>query len=598
MTQSESTELSVKGESLQQLYSDYIKNRFLVNRRYQRKLVWAVDEKQRLIDSVFKRLPIPLILLAEGTYEEFARLEVIDGLQRLDAIFSFIENQYPVNGKYFDVETLADTKFLKDSGQLTQRLPVWDRAACRDLTNYQLPVSTYRSASESSVDEVFRRINSSGRHLSLQEIRQAGSTAEIASLVRRISAAIRGDASLTDYVNLQDMPKISITNKDLDYGIYDADIFWVKHGILSRDAVRESRDEELVLDLLLDLIIHPFASSGTEYRNAAYSEERTASSTSAMSIRARVLTIGRGEIERRFMETLDLIKETLDTAGAPYFTWTVTQQNPRGVPRHFHALFVAVEQLLHDERLVPKSKELFAQALKGFWDKDLSVPGGGNWGSVRKTALVEAVKGSLRAAFEPTTDEHELQLQAQALRFESTLRMALTEESLFELKQGFCTVKDPSQFDEGSFAKIMKIASAMANVKAGAKGVIFIGVADDADDAASIKRLAGIDGYRIDHFHVTGTQHEMEAMGRTIDEHFRWLVGKIKSSKLEKHFADSLASTLSPFRYRDYVLWKLEPSATSSPVMYDGSFYVRNGPMTEEVTGSALIDMVRRFPAA
>ncbi|CAM5363853.1 GmrSD restriction endonuclease domain-containing protein [Streptomyces microflavus] len=597
MTVSEGTELSVKGEGLQQLYTDYIQNRFLINRRYQRKLVWAVEEKQRLIDSALKKLPIPLILLAESQYEGSARLEVIDGLQRLDAIFSFIENKYPVDGRYFDLETLADTKFFADSGTLEQKTPVWDRATCRDFTNYHLPVSTYRSASESSVDEVFRRINSSGRHLSLQEIRQAGSTAEIAGLVRRLSAAIRGDSSLTDYVNLQDMPKISITNKDLDYGIYDGDIFWVKQGILSRDAVRESRDEELVLDLLLDLILRPFASSGTEYRNAAYSEERVSHSTSALSIRARLLTIGKDEIERRFMGTLDLIKETLDVAGAPYFTWTVTQQNPRGVPRHFHALFVALEQILHEENLVPKSKSELAKALKGFWDKDLSVPGGGNWGSARKSDLVEAVKGSLRRVFEPTEDENALKLQEHALRFESTLRMALTEDALFELKQGFCQVSNLSKFDDASFEKILKIASAMANVHSKAKGIIFIGVADGDGDAESIRRFTGVESHKVDKFCVTGTQHELDAMSKTIDEHFRWLVDRIKSSKLEPKFANSLAATLSPFRYRGYLLWKLEPQAGESPVMHDGRFFVRNGPSTKEVSGAALIDLVRRFPA-
>ncbi|MFC0599513.1 GmrSD restriction endonuclease domain-containing protein [Streptomyces palmae] len=595
MTTDESTELSVKGESLQQLYSDYVQNRFLINRRYQRKLVWAVEEKQRLIDSALKKLPIPLILLAESQYENSPRLEVIDGLQRLDAIFSFIENKFPVDGKYFDVETLADTKFLKDSGSLRQREPVWDRATCRDLTNYHLPVSTYR-ASESSVDEVFRRINAAGRHLSLQEIRQAGSTAEIASLVRRLSAAIRGDASLTDYVNLQDMPKISITNKDLDYGIFDAEIFWVKQGILSRDAVRESRDEELVLDLLLDLILRPLASSGTEYRNAAYSEERVTHSTSALSIRARLLTIGKEEIERRFMETLDLIKETLDVAGAPYSTWTVTQQNPRGVPRHFHALFIAVEQLLHEENMVPKSKEELAGAVKGFWDKDLSVPGGGNWGSTRKTELIEAVKGSLRRAFKPTDDAKALRLQEHALRFESTLRMALTEDALFELKQGFCLVNDSSAFDDKSFEKIMRIASAMANVRPNAKGVIFIGVADGGKDAEAIERLAGVRAHQLDQFFVTGTQHELDAMNRSIDEQFRWLVDRIKNSKLDSRFANALAGTLSPFRYRDYLLWRLEPTAMSAPVTHDGRFFIRNGPSTEEVTGAGLIELIRKFP--
>lgn len=177
------TELSVQGESLQRLYSQYTQGRYLVNRRYQRKLVWAVEEKAKLIDSVIQRLPIPLILLAETHEDGLSRFEVIDGLQRLNAIFSFIQNEYSVSGKYFDLETLADTKYLKDQGGLTQKTPALSRAACLDIANYLLPVSVYRSATESSVDEVFRRINSSGRYLSLQEIRQAGATVEIAHLV-------------------------------------------------------------------------------------------------------------------------------------------------------------------------------------------------------------------------------------------------------------------------------------------------------------------------------------------------------------------------------------------------------------------------------
>ena len=46
------TELSVRTESVQRLYLLYGADRFRVNRRYQRKLVWSVEEKQKLIDSV------------------------------------------------------------------------------------------------------------------------------------------------------------------------------------------------------------------------------------------------------------------------------------------------------------------------------------------------------------------------------------------------------------------------------------------------------------------------------------------------------------------------------------------------------------------
>ena len=60
-----------------------------VNRKYQRKLVWSVKEEQSLIDSIIKKYPIPLILLAETDNNKY---EIIDGMQRLNAIFSFIDN--------------------------------------------------------------------------------------------------------------------------------------------------------------------------------------------------------------------------------------------------------------------------------------------------------------------------------------------------------------------------------------------------------------------------------------------------------------------------------------------------------------------------
>ena len=111
MTAPPVTELSVRSESVQRLYFLYLADRFDVNRRYQRKLVWSAAEKQRLVDSILRDLPIPLFLVAEIGVGAEASFEVIDGLQRLNAIFSFIENEIPgLGGEYFDLDALADTK--------------------------------------------------------------------------------------------------------------------------------------------------------------------------------------------------------------------------------------------------------------------------------------------------------------------------------------------------------------------------------------------------------------------------------------------------------------------------------------------------------
>ena len=42
----------INGKVVERSYEDYRNDLYLVNRRYQRKLVWELDEKQAFIDSL------------------------------------------------------------------------------------------------------------------------------------------------------------------------------------------------------------------------------------------------------------------------------------------------------------------------------------------------------------------------------------------------------------------------------------------------------------------------------------------------------------------------------------------------------------------
>lgn len=69
------------GISIQEIYRRYRENQIVVNRKYQRKLVWTESEKENLIDSIIKGYPIPLILFAEFTGGDGkVYYEVLDGL--------------------------------------------------------------------------------------------------------------------------------------------------------------------------------------------------------------------------------------------------------------------------------------------------------------------------------------------------------------------------------------------------------------------------------------------------------------------------------------------------------------------------------------
>ena len=84
-------------------------------------MVWNIDEKAAFIDSVLKEFPVPLFLFAEGKREDETIYEIIDGMQRLNALFSYIENEFALNGEYFDLEATAETKLSKDTGIIKQK---------------------------------------------------------------------------------------------------------------------------------------------------------------------------------------------------------------------------------------------------------------------------------------------------------------------------------------------------------------------------------------------------------------------------------------------------------------------------------------------
>src|SRR4051812_14228091 len=94
-------DLTHRNESVERVYGFYSAKNFLVNRRYQRKLVWSIEEKRAFVDSLRQAFPVPLILLADVPHEGANRFEIIDGMQRLNAVVSFIEGEFDLEEKYF-----------------------------------------------------------------------------------------------------------------------------------------------------------------------------------------------------------------------------------------------------------------------------------------------------------------------------------------------------------------------------------------------------------------------------------------------------------------------------------------------------------------
>jgi uncharacterized protein with ParB-like and HNH nuclease domain len=97
---------------IRELLDLHKKKMLSVNAEYQRGVVWNDSQKKRLIDSVMRGYPIPLLYLHHIKREvagfQNETLEVIDGQQRIEALDKFHEGAL----KLFDpVKDAAEARF-------------------------------------------------------------------------------------------------------------------------------------------------------------------------------------------------------------------------------------------------------------------------------------------------------------------------------------------------------------------------------------------------------------------------------------------------------------------------------------------------------
>jgi hypothetical protein len=72
------------------------------NPSYQRDFCWTIDDKIKLIDSIFNRIDIGKFVFIQKAYSFKKPLyEVLDGKQRMRALMDFYENRFSYKGIYY-----------------------------------------------------------------------------------------------------------------------------------------------------------------------------------------------------------------------------------------------------------------------------------------------------------------------------------------------------------------------------------------------------------------------------------------------------------------------------------------------------------------
>lgn len=134
----------------------------------QRKYVWGKSEASRFIDSILLGLPVPSIFLAKTKDEK--RL-IVDGYQRIMTVYDYVERGvFGGDDKSFAL-TKSEMINEKWRGKTYKELSPESQRKIKNYPIHAIVFEQKHPQDDSGMYQVFERINTSGRALKPQEIR-------------------------------------------------------------------------------------------------------------------------------------------------------------------------------------------------------------------------------------------------------------------------------------------------------------------------------------------------------------------------------------------------------------------------------------------
>lgn len=149
------------------------KKEVILDPEYQREIVWTNHQNSELVESILMGIPLPVMYFAE---DKFGKLQVIDGQQRLNALFNFLNNKYKI----------SSSPILKDINKksFNELLP----SEQTKLEDYQFIIYVIKPQTPDRIKfDIFDRVNRGGTQLNKQEMRNALYQGKSTRLIKELS---------------------------------------------------------------------------------------------------------------------------------------------------------------------------------------------------------------------------------------------------------------------------------------------------------------------------------------------------------------------------------------------------------------------------
>jgi hypothetical protein len=241
------------------LYQWYKDGTLILQPKFQRREVWSKNARSYLIDTIVRGYPIPKLYVRQQIDLDTGKSirEVVDGQQRLKAVFDFIAGE-------LEISKIHNTQYCE---QKFEDLP---KQLKSDFYSYRLSVDLMLGATDRDVLDIFTRINSYTMTLNNQE---------------KLNATFSG------------------AFKQIVYSLgWDHLEFWRNYGILTDGRIARMGEAELASELVVAML--DGLQNGKESLKSFYFKYDDSFPEA-------------NDIKKKFRETIDLVAFIYETKEIP-----------------------------------------------------------------------------------------------------------------------------------------------------------------------------------------------------------------------------------------------------------------------------------------
>lgn len=564
-------ELRIEQYTINDIMVHYLKDNFYVNRRYQRKLVWKLEEKQLLIDSILKGIPLPAILLAQYKLKDNNTVirEIVDGMQRLNAIISFMLGEFGVHYKgkicYFDPMAYPETFTLVSEQKLKvdPEKSVLPKEICQYFYRYKIPV-IITGQDDETIELIFSRLNSTGRKISAQDLRQSRAVGNFPDLVRRIASRVRGDYTYDDRINLSDMPKISV-----GYGIDINTVFWRRHDLINQTEIKESKDEEIIETLLATVLLDSFRKT-KEGLDRLYTKDNKLN----LQVELKLQKIGKDVLEDKFAKVFDTFDTIFKSINSDFTSFICDKKKITSVKIDgFKILFLAIYNLLEEGYIIYNYKAV-AFSIKSA-STFLNTPIIDDTSFVKKfNESIDNVKQLLMRSFTKQIPTVPSELENEISK---RLDYSIIESQMTEFKIGISNFRD-KDINNKCIHQIAKTLVAMANTGNEKElGYVIIGIADSEESFKEWYKVFKESPVLKNRHYISGVAPEAKKLFGSTDKYLSALRKLMSTEPINNKLKDYILENFELITYNNKELIVFKSKYVGETSLYNKVKYVRQG---------------------